>query len=411
MQLNPSLRFPTPTRAGLAACLALAVTAGLAAAQGLFAPAIQVNDQIITNYELEQRTQFLRLLRVPGNPETEARKALIDDRLKYQAVRQAGLEPSPEQIEAGIAELASRTELSPEEFVNALAEGGVSVETLRDFAKVNVAWRELIRARYLRTARPSDAEIDRAIGSGGSGGVRVLLSEIVIPVTPQTVDQVDELAAQIAQVQSFDAFSDAAARYSATQTRNNGGRMDWMNLNDLPPGLRPVILALTPGEVTDPIALPEAVALFQLRDIQETGLAAPRYSEIDYAIYYIPGGRTQEALGTAAQLRREIDTCDDLYGIARDQPARLERLQQSPAQIPRDVAVELAKLDDNEISTSLTRNNGQVLAFLMLCSRTAEANQEATRDEVGQALIQQRLTSYSESYLDQLRADATIVDR
>lgn len=415
MQLNPSIRFPALPRmfrTGLAACLTLMAATGAASAQGLFAPAITVNDQIITNYELEQRAQFLRLLRAPGNPEQEARKALIEDRLKFQAVKAAGLEISDEQIDAGITELSSRTDLTPEEFIKALEEGGVAVETLRDFARINVAWRDLIRARFLARARPSDAEIDRAIGSSGSGGVRVLLSEIVIPVTPQTIDQVDELAAQIAQVKSFDAFSEAAGRYSATQTRTNGGRMDWMNLNDLPPGLRPLLLALTPGQVTDPIALPEAVALFQLRDIRESAVTTPRYSEIDYAIYYIPGGRSPEALGTAARLAQEIDTCDDLYGIAKGQPpAKLERLSQNPAQIPRDIAVELAKLDDNEISTAVTRNNGQVLAFLMLCSRTAEANQAATREEVAQTLVQQRLTSYADSYLDQLRADATITDR
>lgn len=397
--------------AGFAALFGL--VSGAAIAQGLFSPVITVNDEVITQYELEQRAQFLRLLRAPGNPEELAREALIDDRLRIQAVKAAGIEVTQDDIDAGIEELSSRTDLSPEEFVNALEEGGVSVQTLRDFARANVAWRDLIRARFLAQARPTDAEIDRALGgAGGGSGVRVLLSEIIIPVTPQTLDQVDELAAQIAQITSYDAFSQAASQYSAAQTRDNGGRMNWIDLNNLPPGLRPLILALTPGDVTAPIALPDAVALFQMRGIQESNVSEQRYSAIDYAIYYIPGGRSADSLGIAAGIDSQINTCDDLYGIAKDQPAdRLERITQAPSEIPRDVAIELAKLDDGEISTTLTRSNGQTLVLLMLCGRTAALNEDASREEVANALLQQRLTASAESYLDQLRADAVIIER
>ncbi|MDU9003773.1 peptidylprolyl isomerase [Sedimentitalea todarodis] len=413
--MNLPLRFSSLTsrlRAGILAGIVLSAIAGSATAQGLFAPVITVNDQVITRYELEQRSEFLKLLAVPGIPEQLAREALIEDRLKLQAAISAGLEVTPEEIEGGIEELSSRTDLSPEEFVKALEQGGVSVETLRDFAKVNVAWRNLIRARFLSLARPSEAEIDRAIGSGGGGGLRVLLSELIIPVTPQTQEQVDELALQLSQIRSYDAFSEAAGKYSATQTRANGGRMDWINLTDLPPGLRPLILDLTPGEVTAPIPLPEAVALFQLRAIKESAVATPRYSTIDYALYYLPGGRTPEALGRAARIANDVDTCDDLYGVAKNQPAtQLEMLSQKPSEIPRDVAVELAKLDEGEISTALTRSNGQTLVLLMACGRTAEANEEATREQVAQSLVQQKLRAYADSYLDQLEAEAIIVER
>ncbi|MBJ6373378.1 peptidylprolyl isomerase [Sedimentitalea sp. CAU 1593] len=408
--------FPTSfTRPLRHAVLALSLGLGAVAAQaqGLFSPVITVNDEVITQYELEQRAQFLRLLRAPGNPEELAKRDLINDRLRVQAFKDAGIEVTRDDIDAGIEELSSRTNLSPEEFIQALEEGGVAVQTLEDFARANVGWRDLVRARFLAQARPSDAEIDRALGSGGSGGgVRVLLSEIIIPVTPQTMDQVEELAGQIAQIRSYDAFSQAASQYSAAQTRNNGGRMNWIDLNTLPPGLRPLILELTPGDVTDPINLPDAVALFQMRGIQETASAAPRYSAIDYAMYYIPGGRTPEALGTAAQIAASINTCDDLYGINKGQPPeRLERESRAPGQIPNDVAVELAKLDEGEISTTLTRSGGQTLVLLMLCSRTADLNQDASREEVAGALVQQRLAASAQSLLDQLRADAVIVER
>jgi len=396
----------------VAVVAAALISAGPGQAQGLFSPAILVNNSAITHFELEQRAQFMRLLRAPGDPDKLARDALIQDRLKQQALAIAGIEIGPEEIEAGIEEFAARTNLPPDEFIKALEEGGVSRETLRDFVEIGILWREYISARYLSQARPTSEEIDRALGRAGSGGVRVLLSEIIIPVTPQTLAQAEVLAAQISQTSGSDAFAASAAQYSASETRTNGGKMDWIALNKLPAGLRPVLLALTPGENTAPISLPNAVAIFQMRGIQETSAPAASYASIDYATYYIAGGRTPEALATAQAVRNQVDTCDDLYGVAQGQPAEvLERHSKKPGEIPRDIALELAKLDQGEISTTLTTKSGQTLVLLMMCGRTTSQAQDASREEIAQALTSQRLEVLSGSLLDQLEADALIVEK
>lgn len=396
----------------------IAFGAGLAApapasAQGLFSPAIEVNGSVITNFELEQRMEFLRLLRAPGDIYELARTALIEDRLKAQAVSAAGIRPTEEQIAQAMGEFAQRANLGPEEFIQALESGGVSRETFRDFIVNGVIWREYVRARFLGRARPTEAEIDRAMGQGGTGGgVRVLLSEIIIPATPQTIDQVQAEAERIAQITSFDAFSEEARRYSAAPTRSEGGRMGWLPLSNLPPAIQPVVLALAPGEVTAPIPLPDAIALFQLRSIQETGAPAPRYAAIEFAAYFIPGGRSEAALAEAAELRAEVDSCDDLYGVALDQPeGTLRRESLPPADIPRDYALELAKLDEGEVSTALATNDGQSLVFLMLCGRTAALNEDASREDIAAALTNQRINALAQGFLDQLMADALIIEK
>ena len=395
----------------LAAAAVLALpAAGPARAGGLFAPAIRVNDEIITRFELEQRIRMLQLLRVPGDPAKLARKALIEERLKRQAVREAGITVAEEDIQAGIEELAQRTRLSAEEFVQALEQEGVARETLRDFVEIGVAWRDYVRQTYLAQARPSEDEIDRAIGRGGAGGgLQVLLSEVVLPVNAQNFAQVEALAREISAVTTTEAFAASARQYSAAESRSRGGDLGWVSVTKLPPGLQAVILELKPGEVSDPINLPDAIALFQLRGIRESAPGEPAYSAIEYAMYFIPGGRSPEALAQAAALRRRVDTCDDLYGVAKGQPPEvLVRESRAPGEIARDVALELAKLDDNEVSTALTRNNGQTLVFLMLCGRTAKLAADASREEVANALTQQRLTLLAEGRVQQLLAEARI---
>ena len=392
----------------LATLTALAAPAALTA-QSLFSPAITVNGDVISYYELDQRAQFLRLLGAPANPEELAREQLIEDRLKFQAAAEIGASVGPEDLRAGMEEFAARADLQADQFIAQIGQAGVSEETFRDFVEVGLVWRDVVRARFLSQARPSQAEIDRALGTGGQGGLRVLLSEIIMPLTPNNQAAVRTRAEEIAQIKSFDAFSAQAREVSATNTRDQGGRMDWVALNELPPALRSSILSLSPGDVTPPLQLPNAIALFQLRDLAEITGSAPTYSAIDYAMYFIPGGRTADALATGQRIVNETDTCDDLYGVAKGQsPDVLRRESLPPSQIPDDVAMELAKLDPGETSLALTRNNGTLLVLLRLCGRTAQANEDASREDVANALTAQRLEALAASFLDQLEANALI---
>ena len=394
---------------GLAVSFGFAIT-GPVSAQDLFSPVATVNNQIVTEYEVQQRRAFLTALNSPENSREFVIESLVDERLRAEAVANAGLELSPEALQAGLNEFSARANLEYSEFIAALADAGVAEETVVDFVKVGVSWRNYINARYGPRLEVSEAEIDRALGdAAASTAIRVLVSEIIIPAPPDQLDQVRALAEEIALTTSFDEFANYARQYSATQTRDSGGRLPWQPLGNLPPVLRPLLLSLAPGEVTDPLTIPNAVALFQLRDIEETGAPSPQYAAIEYAMYYIPGGRTPQALARANDVREQVDVCNDLYGIAQDQPPEvLERVTQAPGEIPNDIAVELAKLDRGEVSTALTRSGGQTLVFLMLCGRTEVANEDADRADVAQALRASRLNAIAQTVLAQLRADARI---
>ena len=101
------------------------------------------------------------------------------------------------------------------------------------------------------------------------------------------------------------------------------------------PMLQSLIVSLTPGQVTEPIPLDGGVALFQLRDIEETSYRTPLIAVIDYMTYRILAETPEETLQQAKQFKALTDTCDDLYGIAKGQPEdRLQRHSKAPADIP-----------------------------------------------------------------------------
>lgn len=408
-------------RRGLSAiALPLALIAGTginlsspAAAQGQpFASAVIVNGTGITNWQIEQRARFMALLGAPNADRSSVRETLIDETLQTAAARAGGIVLEMGQLDAGMVEFASRANLEPEQFVAVLDQAGIAAETFRDFVRNGLYWRLLVQQRFGPQARPTEAEIERTLARGNTGGgVRLLLSEIALPQTPEDREEVRALAQNLSDnLSGQTAFQQAARQYSRSASAGRGGRLDWLSLSQLPPPLVAQVLALSPGEVSNPVDLGSFIGVYMLRELDESGATAPSSLSVDYAEYLIPGGRTTAALQQAAQIESRIDTCDDLYGVAKGQPeGALTRAVAAVADLPGDLRQELAKLDDGEISTLLTR--GGNLRFVMMCARVSQNEPaEGAFEAIGQQLLTQRLTSYAQGYLDELRSDAIITD-
>jgi peptidyl-prolyl cis-trans isomerase SurA len=392
----------------LLAALAAILAPGVAAAQGgnPFAPAVYVNDRVITNHEIAQYRRFFELLRQPGDLDQVVLDRLIDERLQLEAAQRAGVTVSPEEIEAGMAEFAGRANLTTEEFLRAIGQGGVDPETFRSFVEAGIAWRNLIRTRFGPRAQPSDAEIDRALAQlDREGGVQVLLSEIVMRVTSDADRRaaLQVLGRLSGRAMTEEEFAAEARARSAAPSRGAGGRLNWVPLSTLPPEVAGVVLGLAPGTVSQPVVSQDRVAVFLLRGISETGAADAQALAIDWAEYAVADA------AEAARIAARIDTCDDLYGVAKGQPEeRLRRETLPAAQVPADVARAIEVLDDNEVLTTFSRGGRPIL--LMLCGRTFAITDGVgpSREQVRNQLIGQRLAAYAEGYLAELRADATI---
>lgn len=384
------------------------------AAQGTFQPVITVNDRAITAFELDQRIRMLEVFKTTGDLAKAAREALIEDRLKDDALARAGLRMTDESLLTAMSEFAQRADLDLDQFLQLLGTNGVSEETLRDFVRTGVSWRDYVRSRFGSQVTITDADVNRAIAQIGSGGaaIQILLSEIIIAAPPERAAEAMEVAQEISQLRSTSAFEAQARRVSGIPSRENGGRLGWLPITNYPPQLQSVLLGLSPGEVTAPLPIENGVALFQLRAIREVQTATVTPTAVDYAAFYLAGGRSETGLRAAQTLADSIDTCDDLYGRAKGLPKNvLDRQSIAPADIPQDIAIELARLDTNEASYNLTRSNGENLMFLMLCERKNAATEDIDPAAIRNQLRSQRLAGFADALLEDLRSSATITTR
>ena len=391
-------------RIGLAALVLIGSLNSAALAQGLFDPVISVNRAAITAYELEQRERFLEILQRSSGMAQRARDSLIEDRLKMAAADRASIKLSAAQVTKAMEDFAGNANLDLDQLLATLAQSGVDAQTYRDFIKVGVTWRELVRARFAARSAPNEAEIDRALASAeAQGGVKVLLTEIVLPAgSAEELNRARQTAERLGRITSTTDFSEQARRLSVAQSRVNGGRLEWANLSDLPDGLRPIISGLRPGQITKPLEVTNAIVLFQLRDVAETTAQSPEVAAIEYARLSGPA----EAVQTAVQM---ADTCDDFYGAVKADPSLSFKIHsESPDQISQALSLRLMGLDKDEFDAMPTVEGNQA-EIVMLCARIYAALEDVSRGQVAENLRSARISSLADGFLAELRASADIV--
>ena len=391
-------------RIGLAALVLIGSLNSAALAQGLFDPVISVNRAAITAYELEQRERFLEILQRSSGMAQRARDSLIEDRLKMAAADRASIKLSDAQVTKAMEDFAGNANLELDQLLATLVQSGVDAQTYRDFIKVGVTWRELVRARFAARSAPSEAEIDRALASAGAqGGVKVLLTEIVLPAgSANELNRARQTAERLGRITSTAEFSEQARQLSVAQSRVNGGRLEWANLSDLQDGLRPIISGLRPGQITKPLEVTNAIVLLQLRDVAETTAQSPEVAAIEYARLRGPA----EAVQTAIQM---VGTCDDFYGAVKADPSLSFKIHsESPDQISQALSLRLMGLDQDEFDAMPTEEGDQA-EIVMLCARVYAALEDVSRGQVADNLRSARITSLADGFLAELRASADIV--
>lgn len=373
------------------------------AAEGIFDTIISVDRAAITNYELEQRILFFSFLNEPGDTLISSRQSLIDDRLKMAAGTKDGFALTPTELENAMLDFAKNSNQSLSALLNLLNEGGVDAETFRDYVEVGVVWREVVRKRFGSQSQPTESEIDRALAAErAEGDISVLLTEIVLPAGPSQLEESRKIARELAKITSIGSFSEKAKKLSVSSSRENGGKIPWRNLKDLPNGLRQIIASLRPGQVAKPLEVQNAIVLFQLRDVEELGLKAPEIISMKFA--KITGISSVLDLAT-----KTVNSCNDLYGLVKlDKDVVLEMLTQHPDEIEQATALRLNRLDRHEMSI-FSDSPDSIGNMIMLCERNYTTSADISRSEVAKNIRAARLTNLAEGYLAELRTNATVI--
>jgi len=369
----------------------------------LFTPAVTVNGTVITQFELAQRLTFLQVLRQSGDLEKRALDDLIAERLELDAARNLGLRVSADEVKAGMVEFASRANMSPDDFITAIGDAGVQPQTFRDFVRAGIVWRNVVRAKFGGRILVTDAEVDRRIAQGGASGgpLRAFLAELVLP-DDGTSDAM-ALALKIrAKLKTQTDFSNAARIFSKGGSAAKGGDLGWVDTTTLPPQVGTALAGLKVGDITAPVALQGAVALYLVRDQSDAPGAVKGAPQVDYAVFQPAAGQD------LAKVQAKATDCAGLDVAARGMPEQaLQRQTVAEAAVPTALRGVLSGLDAGE--SAIVAGLGGSGALVMLCARIPQSTVPASRDDVHTTLVNEKLAQLATAYLQELRIQAIIL--
>ena len=372
-------------------------------AKDTFAPAIQVDEMIITQYEIDQRALFFELLKFPGNHKKEAEKSLIDDRLKFRAAQKSNVEVNPAALIFELEMFAKRANLTIDQFSKRLKKEGVDRITWENYMQIPILWFETINRKFSSKISSSMLSSNIENQSGSISEIQVLLTEIIIPVQIGFEDEANQKIEDLRKIRSLKKFSEAAFSNSVAPTREVGGKIKWQDLSNLPSVVRPLIAGLSIGEVTEPLPIAGGLAIFQLRDLRE-GNRKSRSKFVDYAEFTF-----KKNIKTKNLIINNVMICDDLYSyLNRVTKADLKRNNVMENSLSKELSNILSELDKNEFI--IQENDSTAAKLFMVCGRS-EKEKLSTGDinEISRTIANKRLLSLANSYLDNLRQEARIV--
>ena len=373
-----------------------------AQADFLLAAKIQVNNSVITQFELDQRAKFLGVLKFADNHSELAQTQLIEERLKQSEAQKLNISASDVEIEDALTRFASRANLTVKEFNKELKRIEIYPDTFRSYVETEVIWQKLVNKKFGAQSSVSNLQLQRAKSiSKFEDTIQVLLTEIIIPFSKDDRSEKENLANLLKQIKSTEEFSNAAQKYSKAPTATVGGRVKWQNFDRLPGIIKPLILGLSPGQVTEPIMLTKAIALFQLRDIREIKTDRTQLELLDFV-------KVKSDLKYLLFVQDNFHNCSDLEAIIGDQTeVTLTRKKLLSDEIPNTLVPVLDNLDQNESEIIVEDGQSQLV---IMCERNNQLNSTAETLEQDKNVLQtNRLKHLARSFLETLKDNARIV--
>ena len=260
--------------------LALPVALGLFAPRGAFAQSVVavVNDLPITEQDLSLRIRMGII--ASGLSDSEAVRAdlrgrvleqLIEERIQKETAQAFGLAIPPEQVNAALAEIARRNQLSAEAFALQLESQGVPVQVLLDSLEVQLLWNEVIRLRYVPEATVSESAVEEYLTRSlqEEDEPAYWLAEIFLPVvSPSDLPEARQAAERLrnSALSGEATFDDLARQFSSSVTASVGGEIGWIRDSNLSPARQAALQGLFPGDITEPLRERNGLSLLLLRE-------------------------------------------------------------------------------------------------------------------------------------------------
>lgn len=246
----------------------------------------RVNNEVITNFDVEQRKLLFNLLNVNlKKSKSDIIKQLIDERLQIQFAKNLRITFSEEEIENQIVEFLTNRSLTKNILLKLLKQNGLEWESFKSYLANKAHWKKTLLQLYTNKAKISEYELNLPHPTITFPQTRMInLSEIVIPFSERGKDKAILLAKRLQiELNAGSDFTRGARRFSRSQSAASGGSLGFIDEILLPEKIKNILSNLAINKITDPIILENRVVIFKLNE-RKIKITQP---PLDYLITFV----------------------------------------------------------------------------------------------------------------------------
>ena len=373
-----------------------------------------VNDEAISNVDLQQRERLLQLGAAPNPPkevlETIRRSsldALINETLIRQELKRLGLEVDDKDIENNLRGLEERNKIPSGKIGEALASRGVNIDTLRSQIAGELGMVAIARRLFATDISVSQTDIAGEL----SARIRARESDLV-SLRELVLDADDSRKRQqaiglarniIGALKAQNApFAAAVSRFSTALSARNGGNLGLVDLSTYPPELAGPIAEATPGQIVGPLYSDGKVYLYEVSQRgRDPLLEALGKVEINYVRLTSP---------TAAMVTDFVadNTPDAICAKSGsgEQDLKLEKLDNPLSTLPPRQQAVIAATPEGSATRLLSEDN--LHAVYVVCERRNSEDADEAIRRFGQSIADNRIRTKAERHRLDLKRTARI---
>jgi len=240
-----------------------------------------VNGAPITAYDIEQRIKYISLSQHRNASRQEVLNELIDERIKIQEVQRYSMDVTKSDMERGLASMAGRGNMTIDQFKQALAGKGIGIETVTSRLRAEMAWTQLVRARFPMTLMVEEKDIAEAVEKKGGEGEAVAydyrLRQILFFVAKGSPQGVYE--GRIREAESLRGrFENCDSGIALARGLHNVAVRDPVRRSsaDLPGNLRDILNSTPVGKLTKPETTAQGIAVWAVCEKSQNPTDTPQ---------------------------------------------------------------------------------------------------------------------------------------
>ena len=238
---------------------------------------IKIDDQIVTNFDLEKEKNYLMALN-PNlkNLEKNLQYQIAKDSIAKEIIKKNELKKYFELdrqdtmisqfIKNFYTNLGIDNESSFEKYLNNF---GWSLDEVKQKIKIEVLWNQLIFDRFIKQVKINEIELEDKVNKKKQTDFRTLydLSEIVFQIEKgKTLEKtIDSISQSIVEI----GFDNTANLYSITDSSKIGGKIGWIDNANLSPEIYNSLKKIEIGEHTPVINLNSKFIILKLNNIKK----------------------------------------------------------------------------------------------------------------------------------------------